>query len=280
MAKVLIVGCGDVGLRLARLCSAATHEVYALRRSPWQEAPIHFIQGDVSQPDLWVLPDNIEYVFVTLAPSQSGEAAYRQVYFEGTRQLLHVLKAQPSIKRIFWVSSSSVWAQNAGEWVDETLAAVPQSATAKVLYDSEQLLAQSSYPYSIIRFAGIYGPSRYRLLNWVREARPVQVEPPAWTNRIHVDDCAGVLFFLFVQDIAGCSLESVYIGTDSTPAPQHEVLDWLADQMHLPRVAHERRPEGASNKRLSNQRLLALGYTFRYPCYQSGYASIVAECTI
>lgn len=276
MAKVLIVGCGDVGSRLALRLVAAGHEVHALRRSAFSLPGVHALQGDVTEPASLQFPPELDAVFVLLAPAEPGEAAYRRVYFEGTRHVLAALAGQ-KLARLFWVSSTSVYGQEDGSWVDEDSETVPASPGARILLQSEQLLQQLPWPATVVRFAGIYGPARLRLLRWVQSGREVQAQPPAWTNRIHVEDCAGLLDFLFVQQCKGTDLASVYIGVDDEPAPQHEVLDWLADQMCLPRVAHVSRPGAASNKRLSNQRISALGYQMHFPGYRAGYAAVMGQ---
>ncbi len=274
MAKVLIVGCGDVGSRLARRLVAAGHEVYGLRRSAFSLPGVVALQGDVTQPLSLHFPAGLEAVFVLLAPGETGEAAYRRVYLEGTRQLLAALAGQ-KLQRLFWVSSSSVYGQDDGSWVDETSPARPASATAQLLLQAEQLLERAPWPATVVRFAGIYGPGRLRLLRWVESGREVQAEPCAWTNRIHVEDCAGLLDFLFVQQRKGSRLDSLYLGVDDEPAPQHEVLDWLADYRGLPRVARASRPGAGSNKRLSNQRISALGYKMQFSGYRAGYAAVM-----
>lgn len=276
MAKILIVGCGDVGSRLASLLAEQGHEVYGLRRSKLDIPGVQALTADVTKADSLIFPVGLDYVFVILAPGEYGEESYRRVYLEGTRNVLDRLQGQ-NPRRIFWVSSSGVYGQESGEWVDESSPADPAGPTSRVLRETEKLFDAVPWPATIVRFAGIYGPGRLRLLDWVRQGKPVQAEPPAWTNRIHVDDCAGILAFLFVRDLAGTNLASVYIGTDDHPAPQHEVLDWMAGRMGLPCVAHESRPGAGSNKRLSNQRISALGYVFRFPDYQSGYAAVMGQ---
>lgn len=274
MAKVLIVGCGDVGSRLAATLAGAGHEVHGVRRSAFTLPGITAWCGDVSEPASLNFPSGLDYVFIILSPGEPGVDAYRRVYLEGTRHVLRALTGQ-SLRRIFWVSSSSVYGQEDGSWVDEDSPAEPAMATARVLLEAEALLANSAWPSTVVRFAGIYGPGRLRLLQWVEAGRPVQAEPPLWTNRIHVEDCAGLLFFLFVQDVSGSPLASRYIGTDSEPVSQHEVLGWLADMRALPHVAGEIRPGSGSNKRLSNQRILALGYRLRFPGYKEGYRAVM-----
>ncbi|HEX6590411.1 MAG TPA: SDR family oxidoreductase [Moraxellaceae bacterium] len=274
MAKVLIVGCGDVGSRLALELVAAGHEVHGLRRGGVDLPGVHSLAGDVTRPETLQLPPDLDTVFVLLAPGESGEAAYRRVYVEGTRHVLDALAGQ-KLRRLFWVSSSSVYGQEDGSWVNEDSPAEPDSPTARCLLEAEALVHAGAWPATVVRFAGIYGPGRERLLRWVREGRPVQATPPLWTNRIHVDDCAGLLAFLFVRDLAGTNLASLYIGCDDLPVLQQQVLDWLADCLALPRVALVSRPGAGSNKRLSNRRILALGYPLRFPDYQAGYAAVM-----
>lgn len=276
MAKILIVGCGDVGSRLALRLVAAGHEVHALRRSVFSLPGVHALQGDVTQPASLQFPAGLDAVFVLLAPGEPGEAAYRRVYLQGTQNVLAALAGQ-KLTRLFWVSSSSVYGQDDGSWVDEDAPAEASSATAQVLLQSEALLEALPWPATVLRFAGIYGPGRLRLLRWVESGREVQAAPPAWTNRIHVEDCAGLLAFFFEQQCKGINLASLYIGVDDEPAPQHEVLDWLADHMQLPRVAHVFRPGAASNKRLCNRRISALGYQMQFPDYRAGYAAVMGQ---
>lgn len=274
MAKILIVGCGDVGGRVALALAAAGHEVHGLRRSAFTLPGVHPLCGDVADPASLRFPAGLDHVFIILSPGEAGEDAYRRVYLEGTRNVLAALAGQ-HIRRLFLVSSTSVYAQEDGSLVDEDSPAAGTSASARVLLDMEAEVLRSGWPATVVRFAGIYGPGRLRLLRWVESGRPVQAEPPQWTNRIHLEDCAGLLVFLFEQAIAGTILASVYIGVDDCPAPQHEVLDWLADVQGLPRVAREFRPGAGSNKRLVNRRISALGYRLRFPGYRDGYGAVM-----
>lgn len=276
MAKILMVGCGDVGSRLTVLLLAEGHELHVLSRRPKSVAGAHFCQGDVTRPETLQLPPALDYVFVILASSQSGEDAYRQLYLEGTRHVLNALKGQ-TLQRIFWVSSTSVYGQDDGLWVDEESPAEGSSASSRILLESEALVQNSTWPSTIVRFAGIYGPGRFRLLNWVKEGKPVQDTPPAWTNRIHVEDCAGLLQFFLKKAEADETFLPVYIGVDNEPVPQHEVLDWLAEQMQCPKVPRTNVVSTGQNKKLSNKKIRTAGYEFRYPDFRAGYQPILAE---
>jgi nucleoside-diphosphate-sugar epimerase len=278
MAKILIVGCGDMGTRLAQKLISTGHEVQAMRRSVFTLPGAHTLQGDVTEPPTLQFPAGLDYVFIILSPNESTEEAYRRVYLEGTLNVLQRLQGQ-SLQRVFWISSSSVYDQQDGQWVDENAPALSGSATARILLESEALVLGSAWSVTVVRFAGIYGPGRLRLLRWIEAGRPVSAEPPLWTNRIHIDDCAAVLYFLLTQDLQGKILDSYYIGVDDAPVPQHEVLDWLADEMKLPRLPRENKSKGLSNKRLSNQRIKELGFRFRFPDYKTGYRDIFKQKT-
>ncbi len=275
MAKILIVGAGDVGGRLATSLARDGHAVWTLRRSAAELPGIGLIRADVTRPETLQLPDGLDIVVTALSPGESGAEAYRRVYVEGTRALQQALAGQRLVRQ-FWVSSTSVYGEDQGQWIDETTPAVPVSATAEALLDAEALVMNGAWPGSIVRFGGLYGPGRHRLLRWVGSGRPVQVEPPSWSNRIHVEDAAGLLHHLVTQALAGEPVAELYLGVDDAPSAQHDVLSWLAAQMQLPAPPGEVRPDAARGKRIRNLALHVSGYTLRYPDYRSGYAQVLA----
>ncbi len=281
MARILIVGAGDVGGRLAVSLATQGHEVWALRRSlPEQReslAGVHCLVADVTQPQtLTALPDRLDIVVTALSPGESGAAAYRRVYVEGTRNLMQALAGQTLVHQ-FWVSSTSVYGQSQGEWVDADTPAQPGSDTAHELLAAEAVAQAAGWPCSIVRFGGLYGRGRHWLLRWVTSGRPVQSQPPSWSNRIHVEDAAGFLAHLVALALAGQPLRAAYIGVDDAPTPQHEVLQWLAGQLDCPPPLAETKPDASQGKRLSNSSLRDSGYVLRYPDFRAGYAQVLAE---
>jgi nucleoside-diphosphate-sugar epimerase len=237
---------------------------------------VRSIVADVTKPlTLTDLPQNIDIVVVALSAG-GGDAAYRQVYLEGTKNVLKALGKQ-QLKRIFWVSSTSVYGENQGQWVDEHTIAKPATTTSQILLETEQCVVASGWPYSIVRLSGLYGPGRHRLLRWVEEARPVQHTPPLWTNRIHVVDAAGFIAHLCEQALMNAELLPVYLGVDNLPVPQSEVLCWLAEQMKLPKPNLQQVVTGNQGKRVSNHSLRQSGYQLLYPDYQTGYAELLMK---
>ncbi|HXH03795.1 MAG TPA: SDR family oxidoreductase [Candidatus Competibacteraceae bacterium] len=275
MAHILIAGCGDVGTTLGLLLAAQGHVVWGLRRDPAPlPTPIRAIAADLGDPvTLEHLPPELDYVFYTAAAGARDEAHYRAVYVEGIGHLLDALAGQP-LRRVFLTSSTSVYAQDDGGWVDEDSPAAGQGTSGRLIREGEQRLLAGPFPATVVRFAGIYGPGRTRLLEQVRAGRPCQAEPPQWSNRIHRDDCARVLAHLLTLEQPA----PLYLAVDDEPAPLHEVLAWLAQRLELPAppIVNPPLPAG-QNKRCRNARLRATGFVFRYPSYREGYGAMLAR---
>ena len=276
--RVLVVGCGDLGQAVASMLQDAGLEVYGLKRSATAlPAGVHLLQADVTRPEtlqgLAALKPRI--LIYCVAADAHRDDSYLAHYVEGLRNTLAALQpARPA--HVFFVSSTGVYGQVSDDLLDETTAPVPDGFSGERMLQAEQLLAEA-YPaaHTILRFSGIYGPGRRRMLDLAREpARwPAQ---NGWTNRIHRDDGAAAVVFLVKQVLAGHPVEPLYVVTDDRPASQYEVLQWLAAQMGVP-DAPQNAPAVAGNKRLSNQRLRHAGFQLRYSDYQVGYAALLAD---
>jgi len=278
MARVLIAGCGDVGTALGLLLASDGHEVFGLRRRP-EHLPerIHRLRGDLADPStLRILPPRIELVAYTAAADASDDAAYRRAYVEGVRNLLGALaEANAPVRRLLYTSSTGVYGQADGSWVDETSPAKPTAFSGRRVLEGERLVLASGLPAVVLRLAGIYGPGRTRLIDRVRTGSATCSDgPPRWTNRIHRDDCAGAAGHL----LALPDPDRIWLGVDDEPADECAVLDWLAGQVGVPpprRTAAGAGPQ--TNKRCSNRKLVASGYALRYPTFREGYAAVLND---
>jgi len=278
--RVLVAGCGDVGTGVALRFAEDGAQVTGLRRDPSRlPQPIAGYAGDLANPESLTGLSQQVFDLVIVAASAGGFSAeaYQRVYVNGLSNLLDVLQGTPSL---LLVSSTGVYHQHDGEWVDEHSPTCPQGFSGLALLAAEQLLSnRAPGAFSILRAAGIYGPGRERLLNEVRAGRGVAATPVRYGNRIHREDCIGALYFLGSRLLSGQAVDPVYIGVDSDPAPAHEVRRWLADKLgvELTEIINDSPVMRGANKRCRNARLLQAGYRFFFPTYREGYTDIIAS---
>ncbi|AIS10284.1 oxidoreductase [Pseudomonas chlororaphis subsp. aurantiaca] len=277
--SVLIAGCGDVGSRLAKQLLAENWQVYGLRRTVSQlPEGVIGVAGDLFSeqcPAAWPTTP-LDYLVYSAAATEHDEAGYRAAYVEGLTHVLDWLKQTgQSPKRLLFVSSSSVYGQKDGEWIDETSPAQADSYSGRLMLEAEQVALQSGIPASLVRLTGIYGPGREWLLNQVRQGYRVAIDPPLYGNRIHADDAAGLLAFLLQADRRGVQLEDHYIGVDDAPVPLAEVVGWLREYLGVTEWADNSSVRRSGSKRCSNARARALGWEPRYPSFREGYAEII-----
>jgi len=280
-ASVLIVGCGDVGGRLATQLLDTGWQVYGLRRSIDRlPTGVIGVAGDLFSeqcPTQWPT-GQIDYLVYSAAATEHDEAGYQAAYVDGLKNTLSWLEQHGQRpKRLLFVSSSGVYAQKDGEWVDEASPALSTNYSGRIILDAERVALESGIAASAVRLTGIYGPGRERLMGQVRKGYRVAVEPPLYGNRIHADDAAGLLAFLLEADRQGRALDDCYIGVDNAPAPLAEVVDWLRERLGITEWAAEASVRRAGSKRCSNARAKALGWEPRYSSYREGYAAILGE---
>jgi nucleoside-diphosphate-sugar epimerase len=275
MARVLIAGCGDVGGRLGALLVADGHAVVGLRRDAARvPAGIEPLAGDLGDPaSLAGLTGRFDAVIYSATSGESSDDAYRRTYVDGQRHLAGALeRAGAAPARWLFTSSTSVYGQRDGEWVDEDSPTAPAGFSGRRMLEAEAVAHGLAGRGVAVRFGGIYGPGRTWLIERVRAGAPCADDPPVYTNRIHRDDCAGVLRHLLgLEDPA-----PVYLAVDSAPAPQCEVMDWLAGRLGVARPPRAAGASSRGSKRCRNDRLLASGYRLLYPTYRDGYAALLA----
>jgi nucleoside-diphosphate-sugar epimerase len=279
-ADILIAGCGDVGGLLAGHLRDAGHRVAGLRRRAALLPPgIEPLAADLGEPaTLAAIRDrHFDLVVVTSAAGRFDEDHYRRVYVEGLANLLGAVRGTP---RVLLASSTGVYHQHHGEWVDEDSPAAPRAFSGRILLQAEALLRERlAQRATVIRFGGIYGPGRERLLREVAAGIGCAREPVRYTNRVHRDDCAGILQFLAARVLRGEALAPLYLGVDSEPAPMWEVRHWMAAGLGVTLDDAAGGADGGrapGSKRCSNRRLLEAGYVFRYPDFRAGYAPLIA----
>ncbi|SMO36199.1 NAD(P)H-binding protein [Halorubrum cibi] len=293
--RVVVVGCGYVGLELARGLAARDHDVTGVRRSDDGIEAIEAVAGgveavraDATDPgSLAALPDADAVVFAASSGGRGAEAA-REVYVDGLRNVVEEYGGRARAPdRLVYTSSTGVYGDHGGAWVDESTPIEPTTEKTRVLAEAERVALEEAVTVGIdgtvARFAGLYGPDRYRLERYLEG--PVTA---GYLNMVHRDDAAGAIRFLL--ETGNARGEPVVV-VDDEPVEKHAFADWLAEECEVDRP--EKRSKDAriaagdlssaaerrirTSKRCSNERLRGLGYEFAYPTFREGYRDAVDE---
>ena len=288
--RVLIVGCGYVGLPLGKELVRQGREVFGLRRGVLAEkelkaAGIQPLRADITKLDeLEKLPCDFDWVVNCAASGGGGAEDYRKIYLEGNRNLVAWLANSP-LKKFIYTSSTSVYGQNDGSLVTENSPAEPDADTAKVLVETEKLLlaaaAERQFPAVVLRVAGIYGPARgHSFKQFLRGEARIEGEGARWLNTIHRDDLIGVI----IAALRNAKPGEIFNAVDNEPVSQLKFFEWLAAELKRPlppKVAADAeawRRRGVTNKRVSNAKLRAeLKHQFQFPDFRAGYAAEIAR---
>jgi nucleoside-diphosphate-sugar epimerase len=284
--RVLIVGCGYVGLPLGVELVRLGHEVFGLRRSATAEnelkaAGIRPLFGDVTRPGtLAALPQNFDWVVNCVSSTGSGAEDYRQVYLQGTCNLIEWLAPNPP-KKFVYTSSTSVYGQTDGSQVKESSPTEPLVETAKILLETEKLLlaavAERKFPAVILRVAGIYGPDRgHWFKQFLKNEARMEGDGSRFLNMIYRDDLIGCVIAALKNGRPG----EIYNAADDEPVSQLHFFQWLVQALDKPLPPSEpenpdaARKRGVTSKRVSNRKLkMELGYQFKYPNFRKGYSA-------
>jgi nucleoside-diphosphate-sugar epimerase len=284
--RVLIIGCGYVGLPLGVELVRLGHEVFGVRRTASADAELAAagvkpLAADITKPaDLAQLPGPFDWVVNCVSSGKGGVEQYREVYLQGTRNLVEWLAAAPP-KKFVYTSSTSVYGQTDGSPVKETSPAEPVNDTGRVLLETEQTLLdaarQKKFPAVILRVAGIYGPERGHLfLQYLRNEARIPGQGARFINMIHRDDLVGVIVAALKSGRPG----EIYNAVDDEPVAQIHFFRWLSETLGkwMPPFAEEAeaadRKRGLTNKKVQNRKLkMELGHQFKYPNFRKGYTA-------
>lgn len=271
---LLQVGLGDLGGRIAQLAVQQGFQVQGMRRGTSGPPRVTLIQHDAASPwpDLPCPPDD---VVLCLSPSGSGVLAYRQAYLEVAQQAVKALRDQAPHAHVWLISSTGVYGQSGGKWVDEQSERCPTRDTARVLLETENFWLAQSQLVTLLRPSGLYGPGRYYLQRQARQGVLPPLESPIYTNRIHIDDAARAVMHLINCRHQGETIAPAYNLTDTCPASLHEVLSWLQQQLGVESTSTV--PIQRDSKRICHQRLKASGFVWHYPDYRAGYTTLLNQ---
>ncbi len=286
MAKILIVGCGDLGSTIAGNLKHE-HQVIGLRRTIHAASGgMQTIQADVTQPNTLIQLENLHpniIIYCISADAQTDES-YQAQYVTGLKNILLTQTNNDDLQHVFYVSSTRVYGQVNQDLLDENTLALPADFGGERLLEAESLLKDMqlqpksnsrSWQSTTMRLSGIYGTGRLYLVNMAKEVSkwPLQNH---WSNRIHRDDAAGFIVFMVEKLLKNQAVADCYIVTDDMPTPQYTVLTWLANQQNVD-TSNVHPPAMQGGKRLSNKRLRDTGFQLQYANYQMGYGKILQK---
>ena len=283
MRRLLIIGCGDVGLRLAKVLRGRWR-VYALthsqnRYSTLRAERVMPVSGDLDRPETLRRIAGLAQDIVHLAPPPGSGARDTR-----TINLIRALAKGGSLpQRLVYISTSGVYGDCGGDVVDETRRARPLSDRAKRRLDAEQRLrgwgADNGVQVSILRVPGIYSAGRLPIARLQAGMPALAPERDPYTNHIHADDLARTVLAALTRGRGG----RAYNASDGSWMKMGEYFDMVARQFNLPRpprvsweAAQTQLPENLlsfmrESRRLANGRLKKeLRVRLRYPSVQHG----------
>lgn len=273
---MLIAGCGDIGLRAAALLRAAGREVTGLVRSDQSAQALRDagIAARIVDLDREPAPLDADCVLYLAPPPSQGSTDPR------LRAFLAGLRA----RRLVYVSTSGVYGDCQGRWIDEDEPLKPQTDRARRRADAEAALRAWDGAAVILRVPGIYGPGRLPLER-LRAGLPViRPEESPFSNRIHADDLARALLHAATRGEPGAA----YNVSDGKPTTMADYFTRCARALNLPDPPQVSLEEARrvftpgmwsfveESKRLLTARLRSLGFVPRYPDLDAGLAATMA----
>jgi nucleoside-diphosphate-sugar epimerase len=282
-ASTLIVGCGYLGRRLGARLVREGRKVHGTVRSPARADElaaigIEPVLADVLRPETLDRLPAADRVFYAVGFDRSAGASMRAVYVEGLQDVLDRLT--PSVRRFVQASSTGVYGQDGGEWVDEDSATEPRHESGRVVLEAEGRVrdwaSRRRVSAVILRFAGLYGPGRIVRRAMLERAEPIPGDPEKFLNLVHIDDAARAAAAALDAD----EPEAVYLVGDDRPVTRREYYSVAANRIGAPGPRFEPPRPGspesardATNKRIANRRMkTGLGVVLQYPDITTGLA--------
>ncbi len=269
--NLLIAGCGYVGASLGQEAAKNGWGVWGLSRHPKSIEGIKPLSADLLNPqDLDSLPQ-VDYAVLSQSPSQDSDN-YEKTYLIATQNLVTALTGQ-KLKKLIFISSTGVYGEQNGAWVDEKTDPCPKDENSRILLKTENIVLNCGFPVIILRLSGIYGPGRNRVKS-IKEGRVKPVFSETYMNRVHLVDVVSAIRLLLDRGLPG----EIYLASDDEPSTEGEFYACLHQNALINEVPKGSDPSGTERrgKRCSNHKLKSLGWVLRYPTYREGYRALAS----
>lgn len=286
--SALIFGYGYLGEPVARLWSDEGRSIHVVTRSSDRaakiESPLLPIVANVTDAATLADLPSVDTVLFAVGYDRKSDKSIEEVYIDGVRNTLAALPAD--IGRLIYISTTGVYGDAGGEWIDEQTPTAPTRAGGKASLAAEQLIRNSPFADRavILRLAGIYGPERLPYLKQLKANEPIEAPQSGHLNLIHVHDAARIVQLLAApsRNIAG---PLTYCVSDGNPVLRGDyyrevacLLGAPAPKFAQPQPGSPRAARAAADKRVRNRRLVdALKLELLYPTYHEGLEAIVGE---
>ena len=272
--KLLIVGCGKLGLKIGNALSKK-FEIIGLKRKNFNnESLFRVLELDIFSNEFTkkIKSINPDYIIYSVAADNQSEESYQDAYVNGLRLSTDAALLCSNMKHLFFISSTRVYGQKSSESLSEFTEPLPNDFRGRALLEGEMLIKNKPLSSTTIRLSGIYGGERTYMLGLAKKPEDWP-DNNRWTNRIHEDDIIQFLSFL-LNEIQVNPLEPLYLLTDNSPVPIYDVLNWIRAELNLTKN------EMISNEKLDGKKLVSkivpeLNFQFEYSDYRNGYSSIV-----
>ncbi len=284
MTDRLIIGCGYLGRRVATKWLSQGDRVFAITRRDenaraLKELGVEPLVGDIMFPEQLPELPKVEQVLYAVGYDRQAGFSIEDVYVQGLKNL--AARLGRSLQRLIYISSTGVYGQDDGSWVNEDSVTNPLRPGGKACLQAEQYLLASplATKVTILRLAGIYGPDRVPRLTEIKAGEPLAVPQQGWLNLIHVDDAVSVIDTILQQP----PLKTCYLVSDGCPVIRSEYLATIASLLNAPPIRYTQpatdspvAQRAVGTKRISNQRLVSeYDIPWQFPTYREGLASVL-----
>ena len=278
--KLFCFGFGYSCAALARLCADAGWKISGTCRTPQkrdyliqQGIDAHCMSDDEMLENTADIFRDVTHIVHSIPPSSSGDNV--------SRHYTKALSAAPMLQWFAYLSTTGVYGDHQGKWVDETTPPTPPDERTKRRLEAEATWLASGLPVHVFRLAGIYGPGRNAFEDVLKlHAHRIYKEGQVF-SRIHVEDIARVLFASIAQPCIG----QIYNVCDDEPASAPEVVEYASmlagvepppmQDYATAQLSDMARSFYASNRRVSNRKIKeSLGVKLLFPTYRQGLDAI------